>query len=73
MLYFSPILKLNDPERRFGYADDVAIVAFGDNTVETTRILQYDLDDTLGWGNDNAITFDPEKAELIHFYRTRGQ
>ncbi|RFU78212.1 reverse transcriptase [Trichoderma arundinaceum] len=73
MLYFSPILKFNDPERRFGYADDVALVVFGDSTAETTKILQYDLDDTLRWGNTNAISFDPEKAELIHFFRTRGR
>lgn len=73
MLYFSPILQLNDPDRRFGYADDVAITAVGETTAETTKKLQWELEDTLKWGRENAISFDPEKAELIHFYYTRGQ
>lgn len=73
MLYFSPILRINDPDNRFGYADDIAITATGESTAETTRKLQWELDDTLKWGKENAIAFDPEKAELIHFYYTRGQ
>lgn len=73
MLYFSPILKINDPSTRFGYADDVAILAVGADTKETTRKLQWELQDTLDWGRLNAVSFDPDKAELIHFYHTRKQ
>lgn len=73
MLYFCPILKLNDPDKRFGYADDVAIMAVGRDTRETSRMLQWELDDTLKWGRENAISFDPDKAELVHFHYTRGK
>ena len=71
MLYFCPILWLNDPNTRFGYADDVGIVAIGKDTKETTRILQWELEDTLDWGRRNAVSFDPDKAELVHFHHTR--
>jgi hypothetical protein len=40
MLYFCPILKLDDPSTRFRLADDVAIMAVGKNVKETTRMLQ---------------------------------
>lgn len=40
MLYFYPILWLNNPNVRFRYADDVRIMAVGKNTKETTRKLQ---------------------------------
>ncbi|KKO96446.1 hypothetical protein THAR02_11453, partial [Trichoderma harzianum] len=73
MLYFSPSLKLNDPNTRFGYADDIGIMAVGADTKETTQKLQWELEDTLNWGDRNAVSFDPEKAELIYFYRTRTQ
>ncbi|PNP37739.1 hypothetical protein TGAMA5MH_10340 [Trichoderma gamsii] len=71
MLYFCPILWLNDPGSRFGYADDVGIMAIGKDTRETTRMLQWELEDTLSWGRENAVSFDPDKAELVHFHHTR--
>lgn len=39
ILYFSPILKLNNPNKRFSYADDIAIIAVGRDTRETSRML----------------------------------
>lgn len=74
MLYFCPILwmgKYSHPNRRFGYADDVAILAIGGSTEETTAALQYEVEVTTRWGRENAISFAPEKAELIHFHHTR--
>ncbi|EHK21786.1 uncharacterized protein TRIVIDRAFT_151788, partial [Trichoderma virens Gv29-8] len=43
ILYFSPILKINNPNVRFRYTDDVAILAVGADTKETTRKLQWEL------------------------------
>jgi hypothetical protein len=73
MLCFSPILRLGEPFSRFGYADDVSILVTGATTSETARKLQWELDETLAWGADNAISFDQDKAELIHFHYTRNQ
>lgn len=39
-LYFCPILwmgRYSHPNRRFGYADDVSILAIGDSTEENRR------------------------------------
>lgn len=35
--------------------------------------MQWGLEATLEWGEENAIAFDPDKAELIHFYHTGNQ
>jgi hypothetical protein len=40
ILYFYPILWLNDPSSRFGYADDVSILAIREDIKETTHMLQ---------------------------------
>ncbi|KAI0994940.1 hypothetical protein K3495_g13241 [Podosphaera aphanis] len=57
--------------RRFGYADDIAILetqkSLHDNCSSLTRALKEALD----WGLDEGITFDPAKAELLHFLSKR--
>lgn len=51
MLYFCPILWFNDPNARFGYVGDVGILAIGKDTKEITRMLQWELEDTLAWAD----------------------
>lgn len=72
MLYLAPLLQLGDTRTRFAYADDVAILRTGKTTTETTRALARDLREAIRWGRDNAVTYAPDKYELIHFTRKRG-
>lgn len=73
MLYQFPLLRLGKESRRFGYADDVAILAAGTTPTSTVQRLQKEIDLSLSWGAANMISFDPAKAELIFFYRKKDQ
>jgi len=71
MLYIAPILHLGNPKRRFGYADDIALVAISTDFQSNCDQLQTNLREALSWGNSEGITFDPAKSELLHFTRGR--
>ena len=44
LLYTQPIYSLGVEERRFGYADDVAMLQTGDTVEATTRAATRDID-----------------------------
>ena len=71
MLYIAPMLWLGNPVRRFGYADDIALVAISTDFQSNCNQLQSDLQEALSWGDSVGITFDPAKSELLHFSRGR--
>jgi hypothetical protein len=70
MLYIAPLFWLGKPARRFGYADDVALLAVSTSLQENCASLQADLQEALAWGSSEGITFDPKKSELLHFTRS---
>lgn len=67
LLYMQPLLTRGDTTVKFGYADDIAFLRTGKDTLETTAALSRDALDFLQWGRENAVSFDPAKCELIHF------
>ncbi|EDN94233.1 hypothetical protein SS1G_10106 [Sclerotinia sclerotiorum 1980 UF-70] len=69
MLYIAPLFWMGKPQSRFGYADDIAILATSDSLQTNCDSLQMDMQETLEWGKTEGITFDPKKSELIHFYK----
>jgi ribonuclease HI len=69
MLYIAPLFWLGTPTRRFGYADDIGLLAVSTDLQENCNTLQRDLQEALDWGQAEGITFDPKKSELIHFTR----
>lgn len=69
MLYLSPLLIRGDQRLRFTYTDNVGLLRTGKDTAATTRALMKDLRDALQWAQENAISFAPDKYELIHFTR----
>jgi hypothetical protein len=71
MLYIAPLLWLGNPTRRFGYADNIALVAISTDLQANCNQLQTDLQEALSWGESEGITFDPQKSELLHFTRSR--
>ena len=71
MLYISPLLRLGRPKTRFGYADDVALLATSPSLKANCESLSKSLSEALDWGASEGVTFDPLKSELIHFTRKR--
>ncbi|RAL67586.1 hypothetical protein DID88_008339 [Monilinia fructigena] len=69
MLYIAPIFWMGNPMKRFGYADDIALLASSDCLQENCEVLQANMQEALDWGKSEGITFDPKKSELIHFYK----
>ncbi|TVY89104.1 hypothetical protein LAWI1_G004647 [Lachnellula willkommii] len=70
MLNIAPLFKLGEPVRRFGYADDIALLAVSTSLQTNCTLLQKDLQEALDWGIAEGVTFDPKKSELIHFTRS---
>jgi ribonuclease HI len=74
ILYIAPLLKvLKNPERTFGYADDIGRLVCGPSLEQNVEDLKLDLEQILAWGRENAVDFEVTKTELIHFTRPRTQ
>jgi hypothetical protein len=67
MLYLSPLFRLGRPKARFGYADDVAILAISSSLETNCQSLSKSLQEALDWGSVEGIIFMLDKYELIHF------
>jgi len=51
------------------YIDDVAISVEGKTAKENSKELKLVTKTAFQWAEDNAVTFDDSKSELIHFQR----
>lgn len=71
MLYLQPLLS-TDPNLRFGYADDLALLRQSDTLNTNAELLSQDIHGILLWGEENKISFAPEKVEAMHFSVKRG-
>ncbi|APA06564.1 hypothetical protein sscle_02g013340 [Sclerotinia sclerotiorum 1980 UF-70] len=69
MLYIAPLFWMGNPRKRFGYADDIALLETSDSLQKNCDTLQANMQEALEWGKTEGITFDPKKSELIHFYK----
>ena len=72
MLYLAPLFHMGSPKARFGYADDVGLLAISSSLDTNSRTLSDSLQEALDWGTTEGITFDPGKSELMHFTRRRA-
>ncbi|RYP43413.1 hypothetical protein DL770_011681 [Monosporascus sp. CRB-9-2] len=70
MLYVADLL-LDDPDLRFGYADDLCLLRASKSFDENVSLLADDIRRILKWGHTNKVAFDPAKSELQHFTRAR--
>ncbi|KJZ69641.1 hypothetical protein HIM_10980 [Hirsutella minnesotensis 3608] len=73
LLYTEPIYRLGNPEGRFGYADDTAILCVGQSLEQTSQKASEYLQELVNWGAANGISFDPEKTEVMHFSPRRRE
>ncbi|KAH7471133.1 hypothetical protein FOMA001_g13258 [Fusarium oxysporum f. sp. matthiolae] len=71
LLYTEPIYRLSNPQGRFGYADDTAILSIGDTAEETSIMASSSIDEMVRWGAANGVSFDPKKTEVMHFSRSK--
>jgi hypothetical protein len=53
------------------YIDDIALVTHGRTREDNTRALEAAACAAFQWANDNAVTFDDNKSELLHFHHAR--
>ncbi|KAI1003397.1 hypothetical protein K3495_g4812 [Podosphaera aphanis] len=71
MLYIAPVLSTGKKSTRFGKDDNIAILRTSDSLGANAERLSSDLAMILDWGKEEGVTFDPAKAELLHFSRRR--
>ncbi|RKL19987.1 hypothetical protein BFJ72_g15126 [Fusarium proliferatum] len=71
LLYTEPIYRLGNPQGRFGYADDTAILSIGDTIDETTAMASGAIDEMVRGGATNGVSFDSRKTEVMHFSRSK--
>lgn len=69
MLYLAELVKMGTC--RYGYADDIALIAIGRDLEESTKKASDEVNRILAYGEANKICFAPEKMEAIHFSRSR--
>ena len=67
MVYIEPLISLANSRCVYSYADDIAFIRTGKTLSECSENLAKDLEKVIEWGIGNAITFDQEKSELLHF------
>jgi hypothetical protein len=72
MLYLAELLT-QDPTLRFRYADDICLYRATDSLDTNVQLLAADVRGIIQWGRDNKILFAPEKLEMIHITRKRGE
>ncbi|EXK77103.1 hypothetical protein FOQG_18176 [Fusarium oxysporum f. sp. raphani 54005] len=69
LLHTGLIYQLGNPQGRFGYADDTAILSIGDTVDETTAMASSSIDEMVRWGAAKGVSFDPKKTEVMHVSR----
>jgi hypothetical protein len=71
LLYTEPIYQLGNPQGRFGYADNTAILSIGDTVDDMTAAASASIDEMVRWGAANGVLFDLKKTEVIQFSRSK--
>ena len=74
MLYIEPLFRIGPLERhksRFGYADDLCLLATSHSFSTNCDILENDYTELATWASSEGLTFDSGKSELLHLTRKR--
>ncbi|KAM3450576.1 hypothetical protein NHJ6243_009779 [Beauveria neobassiana] len=72
ILITAAIYFLSGAAQRYGYADDTAMLFIGDSLEGTSRQANEAIAAMESWGGGEAIHFDPEKTEIMHFSRRKA-
>ena len=65
LLYIAVLVQDEAKNNRFGYADDISILAVGSTASEAVAAAQEEVDKLVHLANENMIDFDPAKPELL--------
>lgn len=52
---------------RFSYADETIILGFRCTVSESAAAVQRKLDSLTNWAEENVVSFDASKSEVIHY------
>ena len=75
MLYIQPLFYLESSTQKrskFGYADDLCIMATSKSFTANCKTLSKDCQEVLSWAQAEEISFDMDKTELLHITWHRG-
>ncbi|CEJ92616.1 hypothetical protein VHEMI08255 [[Torrubiella] hemipterigena] len=72
LLYIVDIYALDGADKRYGYADDTAMLFIGASLQETSRRAEQAIQRMVEWSKSTAVIFDPAKTEILHFTRKRA-
>ena len=70
-LYLAELMT-QDTQHRFGYADDICLHRATHSLDSNVSLLAADIRAIQEWGRQNHIAFAPEKLEMIHLTRQKG-
>lgn len=71
-LYISPLLKIEQISRNFGYVDEISILETSSSLDKNSASLSRKISKVLEYGRAEAIYFDPAKTELQYFSHRRS-
>lgn len=71
LLYTVALYEVLGQTRSYGYADDAAMLFSGPTLADTTTQATNAIRTLQQWGISNAVTFDPDKTEIMHFIGKR--
>lgn len=75
LLYLRPLFNaLNNAHPNvwtLSYIDDVTYVVQGRTRVDNARALKTVAKTVFDWADNNAVTFDITKTEMLHFHKAR--
>ncbi|KAM3463150.1 hypothetical protein MY5147_009717 [Beauveria neobassiana] len=72
VLITAAIYYLSGAAQRYGYADDTAMLFIGVSLEDTARQANEAIAAMESWGRGEAIHFDPNKTEVMHFSRRKA-
>ena len=60
-------MRSGNARARLSYAGDIRILGIGQTVLESAAAAQKEVDNLLEWANNNAMSFDPLKSEVVQF------
>ena len=73
LLYLAEPMRSGVESARFSYADDIGILGIGPTVAESAASAQREVNHLLDWARENAVSFDTNKSEVIHFVGCRRE
>ncbi len=71
--HFNKISKTSPLVTSLFFIDDLGFIASGSSVQEIVRILEKLAKEVIGWGRQNAVTYDTSKTEAVFFSKLHRQ